>query len=106
MENPSGGPLTAKEFFERDLPGVTLTAAQNKTGLAYTTVLRARDKGATCDPATLRALEEWSRSVQSAVDAGVWIDAAKTLGFASPPPPASVPTASDFTVDSDAPRAA
>lgn len=86
MDEPTPrGPLTAAEFFALGLDGVTLTAAQVATGLAYTTILRARDSGSKCDPATLRKLSAWSREVPSAQSAGVWIDAARTLGLGDAP---------------------
>lgn len=80
MEQRTGA-MSAAEFFGLGLDGVTLTAAQTATGLAYTTVLRARDRGPDCDPATARKLAAWSRTVPAAQAAGVWIDAARTLGL-------------------------
>ena len=81
--HPSG-PLTVAEFFDRELDGVTMTAAQIATGLAYTTVFRARS-GGVCAVETAKQLAAWSRTLPSAVAAGVWIDAARTLGLDSVP---------------------
>lgn len=75
------GPLTAAEFFGLDLEGVTLTAAHIGTGLAYTTILRIRDRGPDCDPGSVRKLSAWTRALPAAQAAGVWIDAARTLGL-------------------------
>jgi hypothetical protein len=75
------GGLSAADFFALGLEGASLTAAQLGTGLAYTTVLRVRDRGSACRPQTVRRLERWSRSVPAAQAAGVWIDTARTLGL-------------------------
>ena len=75
------GGVTAAQFFALRLDGVTLTAAQLATGLAYTTICRVRDRGESCDPDSVRRVAAWSREVPAAVDAGVWIDASATLGL-------------------------
>lgn len=81
MDESKRGPMSAQQFFASGIEGVTITAAQVGTGLAYTTVLRARDSGETCNTATARELERWSREFAPAVEAGAWIDAAMTLGL-------------------------
>ena len=68
------GPLTAAEFFGLDLEGVTLTAAHTGTGLAYTTVLRIRDRGPDCDPGSVRKIAAWSRALPAAQAAGAALE--------------------------------
>lgn len=76
--------LTPQEFFERaldlELEGATMTAAQLHTSIAYSTIHHAR-KGGTISVETAKALAKWSRTVASAVSAGICIDAAKSLGL-------------------------
>lgn len=85
MEHPPDGGLTVAEFFDLELDGATMTAAQIATGLAYTTVFRARSGDAVCAVDTAKRLAAWSRTLPSAVAAGVRIDAARTLGLDNVP---------------------
>lgn len=82
-ETPPIGPLTASQFFALKLPGGTVADASEATGLAYTTVQRVRDCGGECRADTVKRVAAWSRDVLAAKGAGVWIDAARTLGIAS-----------------------
>ena len=77
------GPLTAVEFFALGLDGGDMSAASRGTGLAYTTVHRA-SKGPVRDVDTAKRLAAWSRTIPSAQAAGVWIDAARSLGLDEP----------------------
>ena len=79
-DTPASGPLTAAQFFALRLPGGTVADASESTGLAYTTVQRVRDCGGECRADTVKRVAAWSREVLAARGAGVWIDAARTLG--------------------------
>lgn len=75
-------PLTAAEFFKRDLPGFSKTDAHRQTQLAYSTVHDAAQTSPRARPETLRALQEWS--LGAIAEHGVYISAAKTLGLSEP----------------------
>lgn len=75
------GPLTVAEFFALDLDDGHMSAASQSTRLAYSTVWRVAQPGASLDVGTAKRLAAWSRTVPAAVAAGVWIDAARSLGL-------------------------
>lgn len=80
MARKPSGPLTAREFFDAQFEGGSMTDAMRGANLAYGTV-RAVASGANVRVVTLRLLDAWSRTVASAREHGAWIDAARTAGF-------------------------
>lgn len=72
--------LNPRDFFDLALDGATMTAAQLATGIAYSTIHRARS-GGVISVETAKALAEWSRGLESAQARGVVIDAALSVGI-------------------------
>jgi hypothetical protein len=77
---PTPERLTPAQFFDLGLDGATMTAAQLATRVAYSTIHRARC-GGPISVETAKALAEWSRSLTSAQERGVCIDAALAVGI-------------------------
>jgi len=75
--------LTPKLFFMLDLENGSMTAAQNATGMAYTTIHKTKT-GVRISVQTARALEDWSRKLPSARAARVCIGAIEAVGLAAP----------------------
>lgn len=92
--------LTPSQFFELALDGGSMTAAQLATGIAYSTIHHAR-KGGSITVATAKALDAWSRSLPSAIEAAVCIDAATALGITDTtlPPASAEPSPASTTFD-------
>lgn len=71
--------MTPVEFFDEHLDGGSMADAARGTGRSYQTVHAIRH-GSGMSAETARRLETWSRTVPAAVEKGVHISAAKTLG--------------------------
>lgn len=78
MESTADRGLTAAEFFARGFKGGTMTAAHLATGIAYSTIFRAKEGGGV-GRKTAKALAAWSKTVEGTD--GSFISAARTLGL-------------------------
>ena len=78
MESTAVRGLSAAEFFARGFKGGTMTAAHHATGIAYSTIFRAKE-GGPVGRKTAKALAAWSKTV--ADTEGAVISAARTLGL-------------------------
>lgn len=81
MNKPHSAPVSAREFFAKDLPGGRKTDAHAATRIAYSTLCDIAS-GLSTQPRkeTLKRLERWSRTVSDEFH----ISVALSLGFAEP----------------------
>jgi hypothetical protein len=81
MAHTESEALTAEDFLGRELAGCTVADASRATGISYQTIHAAKH-GARVRSDTAKALQDWS--VKVGAQHGVYISAAKTLGFSEP----------------------
>lgn len=85
-------PLSARAYFDRKFPGLTMQRAHSKTEIAYSTIHRHVRDGAPVSRDTAVELQNWSlRPEVIAVTGGAYISAALTLELVDP----LAPTGSD-----------
>jgi len=76
---PTATPMSAREFFEKQLLGFNKTDAHKATGLAYTAVHDASCDGPTRKIETLKKLMRWS--FRALEEHGCYLSVARTLGL-------------------------
>ena len=86
MTHRTPRPLTAAEFFALKFEHGSMADAARGTEISYQTIHAHAKDGASIRIETADALQRWSLTVAAAIDDGVYISAARTVGFEEPTP--------------------